>query len=128
MKPIIFTGLLLVYLLSSGCAPSQDFDARLDSIVKPYLFSITWWEARTIPDEIKQWIFGGRQRIDDETGMVIEYFASTERMKTLKTAIAAAKAGSRESDLAPLQAELDRLQERTITLESVVERIVEKQI
>jgi len=128
MKPIIFTVLLLVCLLSIGCAPSQDFDARLNSIVKPYLFSITWWEARTIPDEVKQWIFDERQRIDDEIGMVIEYFTSTEQIKTLKTEIAAAKAGNRESDLAPLQAELDRLQERKITLESTVERIIENQI
>jgi len=128
MKPIIFTGLLLVCLLSGSCAPSRDFDAHLNSIVKPYLFSIAGWESRAIPHELNQWIFGRQEKIDDEIGVVTEYFSSTERIKTLKSEIESADTGNEENDLALLEAELYRLQERKTALAGVVERIIEKQI
>ncbi len=128
MKPIIFIGLLLVCLLSGSCAPSQSFDARLKSLVKPYLFSIARWELRAIPDELNQWIFGREEKIDDEIGVVTEYFSATKRINTLKSEIEAANTGNGESDLASLEAELNRLQERKMALEGTVERIIEKQI
>jgi len=128
MKPIIVAGLLLVCLLTGGCAPGKDFDAHLNSIVKPYRFSIAWWESRAIPHEVNQWLFGRQEKIDDEIGMVIEYFTYTERIKTLKTEIEAANAGDGESDLASLEAELNWLQERKMALEDTVARIIEKQI
>ena len=128
MKPIILTSLLLLCLLGGSCAPGQDFDAQLNSIVKPHLFSIAWWEARTIPHEVSQWFFGRQEKIDDEIGVVTEYFSATERIKTLKSEIGAANAGYQESDLASLEAELNRLQERKTALAGTVERIIEKQI
>ena len=128
MKLIIFTGLLLVCLLSGSCAPSQSFDARLKSLVKPYLFSIARWELRAIPDELNQWIFGREEKIDDEVRVVTEYFSATKRINTLKSEIEAANTGNGESDLASLEAELNRLQERKMALEDTVERIIEKQI
>jgi len=128
MKPIIFTGLLLVCLLSGSCAPSQSFDAHLKSIVKPYLFSIARWELKAIPDELNQRIFGSQEKIDDEVGVVTEYFSTTKRINALKSEIAAANTANGESDLASLEAELNRLQERKMALEGAVERIIEKQI
>jgi len=128
MKPIILTSLLLLCLLGGSCAPGQDFDAQLNSIVKPYLFSIAWWESRTIPHEVSQWFFGRQEKIDDEIGVVTEYFSATERIKTLKSEIGADNAGYQESDLASLEAELNRLQERKTALAGTVERIIEKQI
>ncbi len=128
MKIIVFTGLLLVCLLSGSCTPGRDFDAHLNSIVKPYLFSIARWESRAIPHELNQWIFGRQEKIDDEIGVVTEYFSSTERIKTLESEIEATNTSNGENDLALLEAELHRLQERKIALASVVERIIEKQI
>ena len=60
--------------------------------------------------------------------MVTEYFTSIERIKALKSEIEAASAGNGESDLAPLEDELNRLQKRKIALAGTVERIIEKQI
>ncbi|MFC1864623.1 hypothetical protein ACFLYG_02210 [Chloroflexota bacterium] len=128
MKPIIFTGLLLVCLLSGGCASGTDFDTRLNSIVKPYLFSIAGWESRALPHELNQLIFGKHEKMDDEIRVVTEYFSYTGRIKTLKSKREVANAGIGESDLASLEAELNRLQERKMALESTVERIIEKQI
>jgi len=128
MRIIIFTGLLLVCLLGGSCTPTTDFDSRLKSIVQPYLFSILRWESEAIPHEVGQWIFGEHQKIDDEIPAVVEYFSSIARIKALKSEIEATSAGNEESDLASLEAELDRLQERTLALQDTVERIIEKQV
>ncbi len=128
MKPIIFIALLLVCLLSGSCAPSRDFDAHLNSVVKPYLFSIARWESRAIPHEVNQWILGRQEKIDDEIRVVIEYFASAERIKTLKSEIEATNAGNVEGDLASLETELNGLQEQKMALAGTVERIIEMQI
>ncbi len=128
MKTIIFSALLLVGLLSSSCAPRPDFDARLKSIVKPHLFSIIGWELKAIPREANQWIFRRQAKIDDEIGVVTEYFTSTERLKTLSSAIEAAGAGNDRSNLALLEAELKELLAQKMILQASVERIIEKQI
>ena len=128
IKLFVAISLLSICLLSGSCAPSQDFDAHLNSIVKPYLFSIARWESRAIPHEVNQWIGGRQEKIDDEVRVVTEFFSSTERMKILKSEIEAANAGNGERDLASLETELNRLQERRLALESTVEGIIEKQI
>lgn len=128
MKPILLAGLLLVFLFSGSCAPRRGFDSQLNSIVAPYLFSIAVWESRTIPAEVRQWISGEPVEIDDEISLVMEYFSATRRIKSLKSAIGATNTGDGESSLAPLEAELDRLQERKLVLAATVERILEKQI
>ncbi|MFC2004576.1 hypothetical protein ACFLUK_03440, partial [Chloroflexota bacterium] len=128
MKPIVFTGLLLVCLLSNSCAPSQGFDAHLKSIVKPHLFSIARWESTAIAHEMNQWLFGRHEETADEISAVTEYFSSTERIKTLKSTIVATNSGNSESEKASLEAELIGLEEQKIALEETVERIIEKQI
>jgi len=128
MKTIVFISLLLVLLLSGGCAPGRGFDAQLNSIVQPYLFSIARWESRAIPHEVNQLLFSRPEKIDDEVQLVTEYFSATERIKTLHSEIEAAKAGNGERDLASLEAELNDLKERKIDLADTVERIIEKQI
>ncbi len=60
--------------------------------------------------------------------MVTEYFSATKRINTLKSEIEAANTGEVESDLASLEAELNRLQEPKMALEDTVGRIIEKQI
>ncbi len=127
MKPMVFTTLLVVCLLT-GCTPGRDFDAQLKSIVRPYLFSIAGWESQAIPHEVNQWIFGSQKKIDDEVQVVTEYFSLSEQIKTLKSEIKAANAGSRVGELAALKATLNRLEERRAALESTAERIIEKQI
>jgi len=125
---IVITSLLAVCLLAGGCALTQGLDAHLDSIVKPYRFSITEWELNTIPREVNQWIFDRQEKIDDKIGMVTEYFSSIERIKTLKSEIQAINTGNRQGDSASLEAELNMLQEQRLALEGTVERIIEKQL
>ena len=108
VKLVVTVSLLLVCLLGGSCAPARHFDSYLNSIVKPYRFSIMKWEFRTIPYEANQWIFGRYEKIDDEVRTVTEYFSSIKRIKTLKSEIDAINADDRKSDLALPEAELNR--------------------
>jgi len=128
MKQIIFISLLLVCLISGSCAPGQDFDSRLKSIVRPYVFSIAGWEFKAIPQEISRWLSGGQEDVDDEVRVVTEYFVTIEQIKILKSEIEAINAGNGEGALASLEAELDRLEERKGASAGMVEKIIEKQI
>ena len=125
---IVITSLLAVCLLVGGCASNRGFDTRLNSIVKPYRFSIAKWEFMAIPREVNQWIFDRQEKLDDEIGVVTEYFSSLKRIKTLKSEIQAINAGNRQGDSASLEAESNMLQEQRMSLEGTVERIIEKQI
>ena len=124
----IIAKLVLVCLLSGGCAPSRDFDSCLSSMVKPYRFSFAKWESRAIPHEVNQWIFVRHDRSDDGVHIVTEYFSFIERIKTLKLEIDAINAGNRQGDMASLEAELNVLQEQKMALEDTVDRIMAKQI
>jgi len=125
---IVITSLLAVCLLGGSCASSQDFDACLSSIVEPYRFSIAKWEFIAIPHEVNQWIFDRQKEIDDDIGVVTEYFSFIKRIKTLKPEIQAINAGSRQGDSASLESELNKLQEQRMVLENTVEKIIEGQI
>jgi len=125
---IILTLLLLIGYLVSSSIIGPTFETRLDSIVKPYVFSLVGWELRVIPQEIRLLLFNLSGRIDDKIGLVREYFQSIEQIKALQTKIDATKAGQGKYDLASLEAELNRLQAHKSTLESTAERIIERQI
>ena len=128
IKLIAIASLLLACLLSGRCASSRDFDTHLSSIVQPYRFSIAGWEFKAIPREVNQWLFSRSEETDDETGVVTEYFALVEQIKTLKSGIQAINAGDNQGNPASLEAELNRLREKRIALESTVERAIERQI
>lgn len=125
---IILTLLLLIGYLVSSFITGPSFETRLDSIVKPYVFSLVGWELRVIPQEIRLSLFNQSGKIDDEIGLVTEYFQSIEQIKAWQTKIDVARAGQGKYDLASLEAELNRLQARKSTLESTAERIIERQI
>ena len=105
-----------------------NFDSSLKSIVKPYRFSIVKWESRAIPQEVKRWIFGRYEKVDDEVRTVAEYFSLVERIKSLKSGIEAANAGRGQGELALLETELNKAEEQKKALEGTVGRIVAGQI
>jgi len=86
------------------------------------------WELRAIPQEVNQWLFGGDERIDNETDVVTKYFSLVEQIKSLKSEIEAINTGNGQGNSTPPEAELNRLQEQKMALENMVERIIEKQI
>ena len=127
-KLILIVSLLMAGLFISGCSATRNFDERLNSIVKPYGFSILAWESQAIPGEIAQCAHGWLENIDDEADIVTEYFSTIEQLKALKREIQGVNSGTRQGDLASLETELTMLKERKLGLENTVERIIEKQI
>ncbi len=126
-KLILIVSLLLAGWCVTGCSTGRDFDDRLDSIIRPYGFSILAWEVRTAPGEMVQW---ARSWFDnpEETGKVFEYFNTVSLINRLEREIRAVESGTRQGDLALLQGELALLRKSKLGLENTVERIIEKQI
>ena len=125
---IATTSLLLISWLSVSCGSSQNINSRLSLIIKPYRFSIVQWELNTISHEVNQLMFNRSEEFDDETGVVTEYFAFVERIKTLKAEIQQINTGDSEVDSVSLEAELNMVQEQGVALKNTAEKIMERQI
>ncbi|MDD5509768.1 MAG: hypothetical protein PHI12_03000 [Dehalococcoidales bacterium] len=126
-KLILIVSLLLAGLYVTGCDNSRDFDDRLDSITKPYGFSVVAWECRTAPGEMVQW---AKSWFDNpqETDIVYQYFDTVSLINRQEREIRAVESGTRQGDLTLLQGELTLLKKRKQGLENTVERIIEQQI
>lgn len=110
-----------------GARSSADsFDARLNSIVKSYRFSIAGWEVRTIGGGVEGWFFGRPIKSNDETRVVAEYFDAVKRINFSKSRIAAA--GADGQGAATQVEELERLRKWQATQAARVEDIIKKQI
>jgi hypothetical protein len=121
LKLVVLT-LLSLCLLGGSCAPAEDFDSSLKSIVKPYQFSIARWELKAIPEEL----FSSKgECVDEEASVVIEYFSLTEQIKSLQAEI---NTGYKTRDSASMEAKLDRLRAQKAALAEAVERIISRQI
>ncbi|MFC1930753.1 hypothetical protein ACFLXJ_00895 [Chloroflexota bacterium] len=119
---------MLICSLGVSCAPGQDLNTRLNSIVRPYHFNFVRWQCNAVFNEAKKLIFERDKKTDDEISKIKDFFSTTEQMKTLESEIEAIKAGSKQGDSAPLEVELNELHQQKATLESLAERIIERQI
>jgi hypothetical protein len=96
--------------------------------VKPYNFSIAKWELNAILKEAKQAIPGKHKKtasVDHET---TEYFTLVEQIKSLKSEIAAIKAGNKPGDFVSLEAELNGLRQQKDALTGMAARTIGRQI
>ncbi len=125
---LIIASLLFVCLIGGSCLPTQSFDSRLNSIVKPYRFSIAKWEFETIAGEIKELSSSKGEKIEEGAGLVAQYFSLVERIKTLNSEIELVKTGNGDGDLGLLEAELTAIEEQKASLKDGVERVIRKQI
>jgi hypothetical protein len=56
-----------------------NFNRQVNSTVRPYRFSITAWEIKTIPHEVSQWIHGSDKNFDNTGNLVTEYFTNPDK-------------------------------------------------
>jgi len=125
VKPVIGSlALLGLVLVAAGCRPGSDFDRHIEAIAAPYSFSITGWEARTLPRDLIQPAGPWLTTTADEPGLVIEYFTASRQINYLDYQIDY-YAGT---DTIIFEAERASLRERKQALEDTVERILERQI
>jgi hypothetical protein len=122
---LLMVTLSLSVPLITGCVPDHDFNTSLHTITRPYRFSIAGWEFRAIGAMVGQALL--ERRTDGGVAEVTEYFANVVQIKSLESAIGAAKAGQ-TGRAASLEAELGRLKQRNTALAGTVERIIEAQI
>jgi hypothetical protein len=125
---IIFGGLVLICLLGGSCSSSQSTNNRLNSIVKPYLFSVAGWELKAVSQEINQSLFSGHEESNDEVQTVIEYYNSAKQIRALESEIELADTENEADTRGSLEEELYKLQEQNAALKGRVESIIEKQI
>ncbi len=118
MAVLLFGG-----LFGGGCTPDRSFSKRLNAITKPYRFNFINWEFYALKAVLDR-----KEATDDDVTKVSQYFDAVKRINHLKAEIAAIKAGNRPGELAPLEAELARLQQQAGSLESTVEVTLERQI
>jgi len=122
------TGLLLTCLLGVSCSVDRDFNNQLRSIAKPYHFNLVAWEFDSILDAIHKAFAKRSANTEDEVNKVSEYFSTAGRIKSLRSEIAAITAGDEQSDLAALEAELNKLERQNMPLSEAVEKVIERQV
>jgi hypothetical protein len=127
IRVIILWGLLTAILVSTGCTTTVTFDRHLKSVVAPHVFSITRWELRTIPQEIREEISHDCTEIDDEVALVTQYFFLTEQIRDLETQLETAGSGELP-DRVSLEAQLADLKQQKAALTPSVERIIARQV
>jgi len=118
IKAFAVSGLLLAVLAGVACSSAPGFEARVDSAVKPYRFSIAAWQCRTLGEQLAP---QQDKEIDAGVEEVLEYFALVERIK-------AAGNGGGSGSAGHIEAELARLQERRDALAGAVEAVIKKQV
>ena len=119
---------LFFCLFSAGCVSAGDFDYRLDSIVKPYSFSIMGWELENISGAIGQSGRDGEAGVTGGPEQVRQYFSLVEQIKTLEAEIEAVTDSGEEGELVALEAELGGLKRQKVALRGVVEAVLAGQI
>jgi hypothetical protein len=126
MKRLVFICLTLILLLS-GCRQTG-FDASLNSIVKPFAFSLMGWEAQALTGEIDEHLFHPQAEKAQDPAQVQRYFALIDEAGDLRQQIGIILSGLAAGDAAALQAQLDNLNGQSLALENRAEEIIAAQI
>lgn len=136
MRSLLSRLLALVILLdtlflleASAIPPGEIFDYQVESLVSPYQFSFTLWEAKALWRKLSTLASGSPA---DEKKLVKEYFDLLEEKSRKKELLSELYASERTrySGLAIwwVEEELKALRQRQAALSPVVEKILAKQI
>ena len=106
-------------------APRSGLEGKIAPVVKPYSFSISAWELRTIALKEIPGLF--RRENTSDVGPVIEYFTNNIRVRQLEAEMDRS-AGGAPVNAAVAQSQLDSLRARQKALSERVEATIEKQI
>lgn len=120
IKLLAATGFLLVMLFSVSCTSGNDFDHQLNTVVKPYRFSIAGWEFNTFLEKAKQIFSKKAKNNQSDTEITNEYISLSNQINSLKGQINAA-------DQADLQSQIDNLQKQQNDITGAVENIIKRQ-
>jgi hypothetical protein len=120
IRILVAVGLLLVLLCNTGCGAGNDFNARLNTVVSPYRFSIARWEFNTWFTQFKQ-LFGKHAKITGtDTEITDHYIALSNQINDLKSSI-------NDANRTTVQAQIDTLQQQQNSITGTVENIIKRQ-
>jgi len=120
---LILIGLVLpAYIVFQKVQPDQE----LQSIVKPYTFSVWRHELQALFRGLGEILRLGESVDADDSATVEEYFMLVGQIKAIESTIALADGDEEEIEM--LEAALARLEGQRATLEGKTRRILEKQI
>jgi hypothetical protein len=121
--------LLLFSCLTGSFGARTDFDTRFHRIIKPYSFSLVAWEINTLDKETIPSLFRN-EKYSGDVSSVLEYFTCATQVRALNEDLDAIRRGdtNQPDKVTSLEAELACAVERKTALESIAERVIEKQI
>ena len=120
IRILVAVGLLLVLLCNTGCGAGNDFNARLNTVVSPYRFSIARWEFNTWFTQFKQ-LFGKHAKITGtDTEITDHYIALSNHINDLISSI-------NDANRTTVQAQIDTLQQQQNSITGTVENIIKRQ-
>jgi hypothetical protein len=120
IRILAVAGLLLVLLFNTGCGAGNDFDSRLNTVVKPYRFSIAGWEFNTYFTQFKQ-LFSKHPKITGtDTEITDRYISLSNQINDLKSSI-------NDTNRTTVQSQIDTLQQQQNGITGTVENIIKRQ-
>ena len=119
---------MLFSLGMAGCTTDKNFNSRLDTIVKPYRFSIVRWELDNLFGN-QEWAgsgeaFEGESRNNPVTG----YFKLVDRIKALEAELQAIQTGNKTGDLVSIEKEMAEVRSQKLARAETAKKIIERQI
>jgi hypothetical protein len=129
-RKLAVSALLFISLLAGGCVHTPSREHQINTIVCPYVFSLTGWEIRTICEELRS-DADHAGPTPDKTGFrtfVDEYFAAVASLADRRSRLSAVRAGKQAGEPVLLQAQIDDLEFKRSTLAGTVESTLAAQI
>ena len=128
-RRILIIGILVILIIAVciSCAPRNDVNHQINTIVKGHVFSIAGWEFKTLFSEIKT--SGITTITPEDIAAVRQYFELTAQLNTLEAERNANQALNGTNELSLQDAETEaNLQAQKGALTARVEAVIERQI
>jgi hypothetical protein len=121
IKILAAVGLILLMLFNVGCNSGHDFDHQLNTVTKPYRFSIAGWEFNTFLEKTKQLFIYKNKSTQTDAAITNQYISLSNQINDLKGQINA-------DNQSELQSRIDILQKQQNDLTGPVEDIIKRQV
>ncbi len=126
-KRIILASLALLIALS-GCSRQPTLTDKINSLAKPYAFSLLTWEVDMLSQEIDEHIRHPYAEDNTDAAFVVGYFDLVARENELRQQIGNIQGGFVQGSVNSLQADIDALSVKRQSLEREAEEILARQM
>ena len=125
---IISLSVMLFSLGMAGCTTDKNFNSRLDTIVKPYRFSIVRWELDNLFGNKEPAGSGETFKGESRNNPVTEYFTLVDRLKALESELQAIQTGDKTGGLVSIEKEMAEVRSQKLARAETAKKIIGRQI